>query len=99
MLDVKSRDLPARRSVAELGIAPLTSMFLYGPNQPSDRAQLPAGELHDSNGLAIHAGDGEWIWRPLNNPQAMSISTFAVENPRGFGLLQRGREFSAATKT
>jgi glucans biosynthesis protein len=51
--------------------------------------------LHDSNGLAIHTGDGEWLWRPLNNPKHVALSTFQVNNPRGFGLLQRGREFSS----
>ena len=51
-------------------------------------------ELHDSSGLSIHAGNGEWIWRPLNNPKHLAVSNFSVENPRGFGLLQRGRDFS-----
>jgi glucans biosynthesis protein len=51
-------------------------------------------ELHDSSGLSIHAGNGEWIWRPLNNPKHLAVSNFSIENPRGFGLLQRGRDFS-----
>ncbi|MFO6484984.1 glucan biosynthesis protein [Escherichia coli] len=51
-------------------------------------------ELHDSNGLSIHAGNGEWIWRPLNNPKHLAVSSFSMENPQGFGLLQRGRHFS-----
>ncbi|WP_420992538.1 glucan biosynthesis protein G [Cupriavidus sp. 30B13] len=82
-----------RGAVTKLGVAPLTSMFLFGPNQQRDPYNFrPA--LHDSNGLAIHAGNGEWLWRPLNNPRHLAISTFQVTNPRGFGLLQRGREFS-----
>ncbi|CNI22699.1 glucan biosynthesis protein G [Yersinia frederiksenii] len=82
-----------RDKVEKLGIAPLTSMFLFGPSQPSTVLNYrPA--LHDSNGLSIHAGNGEWIWRPLNNPKHLSVSTYTVENPKGFGLLQRGREFS-----
>ena len=82
-----------RDKVTKLGIAPLTSMFLFGPNQQRDPYNFrPA--LHDSNGLAIHAGNGEWIWRPLNNPRNLAISQFQVTNPRGFGLLQRGRDFS-----
>jgi len=44
--------------------------------------------------LSIHAGNGEWIWRALNNPKHLAVSSFSVENPRGFGLLQRGRDFS-----
>jgi glucans biosynthesis protein len=76
-----------------LGVAPLTSMFLYGPNQPSQAYNFrPA--IHDSNGLAIQSGDGQWTWRPLNNPSRVAISNFAAENPKGFGLLQRGRDFS-----
>ncbi len=83
-----------RGAVTKLGIAPLTSMFLFGPNQQRDANNFrPA--LHDSNGLSIHTGDGEWLWRPLNNPKHLAISTFQVNNPRGFGLMQRGREFSA----
>lgn len=82
-----------RENVSKLGIAPLTSMFLFGPHQPTRQVNYrPA--LHDSNGLAIHAGNGEWLWRPLNNPKRLSVSTFTIENPRGFGLLQRGHDFS-----
>jgi glucans biosynthesis protein len=63
------------------------------PNQPSKVLNYrPA--LHDSEGLSIHAGNGEWIWRPLNNPKHLAVSNFSVENPRGFGLLQRQRDFS-----
>lgn len=92
VLDVESRVF-LRDEVSKLGVAPLTSMFLYGPNQPSQTQNFrPA--LHDSNGLAIHTGDGEQLWRPLNNPKQLTVSTFQVENPRGFGLLQRGHEFS-----
>jgi glucans biosynthesis protein len=30
----------------------------------------------------------------LNNPKHLAVSNFSIENPRGFGLLQRGRDFS-----
>ncbi|TBU84456.1 glucan biosynthesis protein G [Phytopseudomonas dryadis] len=92
VVDVQSRVF-LRDNVNKLGIAPLTSMYLYGPNQyPSKPNYRPA--LHDSNGLAIHTGSDERIWRPLNNPQNLAVSTFQVDNPKGFGLLQRGRDFS-----
>ncbi len=92
VVDVKAQ-MFLRDKVSKLGIAPLTSMFLFGANQPSKVLNYRR-ELHDSSGLSIHAGNGEWIWRPLNNPKHLAVSNFQVENPRGFGLLQRGRDFS-----
>ena len=81
-----------RDSVKKLGIAPLTSMFLYGPNQPSPLLNYrPA--MHDSNGLSILANNNEWIWRPLNNPKRLSFSSYSLENPKGFGLIQRDKGF------
>ncbi|MDB5603040.1 MAG: glucan biosynthesis protein [Xanthobacteraceae bacterium] len=83
-----------RVQIAEPGIATLTSMFFFGAN---DRAGVddfrPA--VHDSDGLAIQNGRSEWLWRPLNNPRDLQISTFADNNPRGFGLMQRQRSFGA----
>lgn len=92
VVDVKARVF-LRDKVSKLGLAPLTSMFLFGSNQPSAEHNFRP-ELHDSTGLQIHAGNDEWIWRPLNNPKHLSVSAYSVENPKGFGLLQRGREFS-----
>ncbi|XAG02052.1 glucan biosynthesis protein G [Pseudomonas sp. REB1044] len=92
IVDVKSKVF-LRDHVSRLGIAPLTSMFLFGPNQPS-KVQNYRPALHDSEGLSIHAGNGEWLWRPLNNPKHLAVSNFSVENPRGFGLMQRQRAFS-----
>ena len=91
VLDVQARVF-MRGDVAKIGIAPLTSMFLFGPNQPSEKQSFRQA-LHDSNGLAIHTGSGEWLWRPLHNPKRLNVSTYRVENPKGFGLLQRGRDF------
>lgn len=94
VLSVKSRVFLRRdASPTTIGIAPLTSMFLFGPQQPSPTPNFrPA--IHDSNGLAVRGGNGEWIWRPLVNPSMVTISDIAAENPKGFGLLQRGRDFS-----
>lgn len=94
-LDVKSR-LYLREAVGKLGLAPLTSMFFFGENQPAARAGSAIDyrpEVHDSDGLSIHAGNGEWLWRPLTNPKRLLVTSFATENPRGFGLMQRDREF------
>ncbi|WP_081297883.1 MULTISPECIES: glucan biosynthesis protein G [unclassified Gilliamella] len=81
-----------RNSVKKLGIAPLTSMFLFGPNYPSPLLNYrPA--MHDSNGLSILASNNEWIWRPLNNPKRLSFSSYSLENPKAFGLIQRDKGF------
>lgn len=92
VLDVQAR-VYLREPVEKLGIAPLTSMYLFGANQPSPRPSYRP-ELHDSDGLAIHAGNGEWLWRPLNNPQRLNVSSYRIDDPRGFGLMQRGRDFA-----
>jgi glucans biosynthesis protein len=93
VIDVKAT-LFERKRVTELGIAPLTSMFFYA----EDRAR-PAGhwrpEVHDSDGLLLHNANGEWLWRPLINPDRLLINSFQLDGPRGFGLLQRDRTFGA----
>jgi glucans biosynthesis protein len=81
----------ARRSVDKLGLAPLTSMFLYGEDHPRSDDYRP--EVHDSDGLLEQTGNGEWLWRPLDNPKALRVSSFADVQPRGFGLSQRDRNF------
>jgi glucan biosynthesis protein len=48
-------------------------------------------EVHDSDGLLIAARNGEWLWRPLENPHSLTRSAFATRGPRGFGLFQRDR--------
>ena len=83
----------ARKATPSLGLAPLTSMYFVGKADRRFHDDF-RGELHDSDGLLIHTGAGEWIWRPLSNPAAPSVSTFLDNNPRGFGLLQRDRNFS-----
>ncbi|HEX7438370.1 MAG TPA: glucan biosynthesis protein G [Caldimonas sp.] len=78
-----------RDKIGKLGIAPLTSMFSFGENQPGRDDYRP--EVHDSDGLSIQLGDGEWIWRPLVNPRRLLVTSFGTSNPRGFGLMQRDR--------
>jgi glucans biosynthesis protein len=92
-LDVDAR-LFLRRNVAKLGLAPLTSMFLFSANQRSAREDYRAG-VHDSSGLSIQVNAREWIWRPLVNPRRLLVTSFSLTNPRGFGLMQRQRSFQA----
>ncbi len=82
----------ARQDLADLGLAPLTSMFLHGENT-LNRPQDFRPEVHDSDGLAIQAEGGEWLWRPLRNPTRNSIANFCSRDIKGFGLLQRDRDF------
>ena len=93
IVDVKTR-LFLRSNVSKLGIAPLTSMFYFGENQPPAVPDFRP-EAHDSDGLSIHSGTGEWIWRPLVNPKRLLVTSFALSNPQGFGLLQRDRRFAS----
>ena len=90
VLDVDSRVF-LRKNVAKLGLAPLTSMFLFGSNQRSPREDYRP-RVHDSDGLSIQTAT-EWIWRPLVNPKRLLVTSFSMTNPRGFGLMQRGRSF------
>lgn len=80
------------KPIATLGIAPLTSMFFFGENQPRKDDFRP--EVHDSDGLMIATGEGEWLWRPLQNPKQTVVTSFATKNPKGFGLMQRDRQWS-----
>ena len=81
-----------RKPIERLGIAPLTSMFQMGEN---DRRMANdwRPEIHDSDGLAMWTGAGEWIWRPLANPRNRRFNVYLDNSPRGFGLLQRDRNF------
>ncbi len=91
IMDIDSALYP-RKVIDRLGIAPLTSMFFYGEN---DRRAVNdwRPEIHDSDGLSMWTGAGEWIWRPLTNPAQNHLNSYLDENPRGFGLLQRDRNW------
>jgi glucans biosynthesis protein len=91
VVDVHAR-LYMRESVAKFGIAPLTSMYFFGENQ---RSAVPDSrpEVHDSDGVSVHSGTGEWLWRPLVNPKHLLVTSFALTDPVGFGLMQRDRRF------
>ena len=83
-----------RHGVTKLGLAPITSMFLFGEAQPARFGDYRP-EVHDSDGLAIAYADGRQTWRALHNPFGLSVTRFAADNPRGFGLLQRDRDFDS----
>ena len=83
-----------RVDIARAGIATMTSMYFFdalGPPNIDD--YRPA--VHDSNGLMMWTGRGEELWRPLANPKSLQVSAFSDSGPRGFGLMQRKRDFRA----
>ncbi|MFA6286071.1 MAG: glucan biosynthesis protein [Opitutaceae bacterium] len=93
VMEIKTA-LYRRKDVAVFGIAPLTSMFWFGENNGDRHGDLRP-EVHDSDGLMMERGGGEWIWRPLTNPKTVQVASFVDENPRGFGLVQRDRRFES----
>ena len=82
----------AREDLKSVGLAPLTSMYLFGG---ANRAKFDDARdaVHDSDGLQILTGGGERLWRPLANPSELQLSSFGDRGPLGFGLVQRERRF------
>lgn len=81
-----------RRAIPELGLMAMTSMFWYDQADRRTRTDWRP-EIHDSDMLSISSADGTAHCRPLINPSAPRVDVFAERNPRGFGLLQRDRNF------
>lgn len=81
-----------RKPIERLGVAPLTSMYMVGEND-RDAGWDWRPEIHDSDGLAILTGQREWIWRPLINPSHLAFNAYTDNNVKGFGLIQRDRNF------
>jgi glucans biosynthesis protein len=79
--------------IKKLGIAPLTSMFYHGENSTKFFDDYRP-EVHDSDGLLMQSEQGQWVWRALNNPKKLSVTSFSYDNPKGFGLAQRDRDFN-----
>ncbi|MDX5594442.1 glucan biosynthesis protein [Pseudovibrio sp. SPO723] len=91
LMDVRAR-LFVVKDTERFGIAPLTSMYLFGEGDSFGFDDYRP-EVHDSDGLFIHASHGQEIWRPLANPKHIQTSFFSMETPKGFGLMQRDRRF------
>src|SRR5690606_35239538 len=91
VMDVTAR-LFIRRNITRLGIAPMTSMFLFAENNRHIFDDY-RGKVHDSDGLKIVRSSGEEVWRHLNNPGELANSIFGETGVKAFGLLQRDRDF------
>ncbi len=91
IMDIES-SLFVRAQVSRFGIAPVTSMYWYSETKKPEAIDWrPA--VHDSDGLEMWSGNGERLWRQLNNPPRIMVSSFLDDNPRGFGIMQRDRAF------
>ena len=87
--------LYARKDIQKLGVAPLTSMFMFGENSVNvSRFDDFRPEVHDSDGVLMQTSSGEWVWRALSNHRGLHISSLGDTNPQGFGLMQRDRDFN-----
>jgi glucans biosynthesis protein len=91
--DVEMTLVP-RVNLDHVGFGGMAATYLFGPN---DRRGVDDARpaVYEATGLQIHNGQDEWLWRPLNNPDTLQISAFLDKDPRGFGLLQRDRDYGA----
>ncbi len=91
-MDVRST-LYFRKQPEKVGIAPITSMWMWGAGQPGPDED-PRPEVHDSDGLLIHdaASDAQWRLRSLNRLTYPSVMRYPVKQLKGFGLFQRDRD-------
>lgn len=90
-MDISITVLP-RVLIDDIGIAPLTSMFLKGPLHAAVSDDFRPN-VHDSDVLFIRNGAGELLWRPIENPTFVQTSMFADTAPGSFGLYQTTRDY------
>jgi glucans biosynthesis protein len=66
LMDI-DQSLYLRADMTRFGLTPLTSMYWFSETVKKTGTDWRP-EVHDSDGLAMWAGTGERLWRPLNNP-------------------------------
>ena len=93
IVDVETSLFP-RVNLEHVGLGGMTSTYLFGPN---DRRNIDDARpaVYETGGLQMLNGQGEWLWRPLHNPETLQISAFVDNAPKGFGLIQRERSYEA----
>jgi glucans biosynthesis protein len=84
----------ARAALDHVGLGGMTTRYLFGPHDRRGADDARAA-VHASDGLRIRTGRDEAIWRPVRNPETLQVSAFLDENPKGFGLVQRTRDYAA----
>ncbi|MEZ5452367.1 MAG: glucan biosynthesis protein [Thiothrix sp.] len=89
-IEVETQLYP-RQGMAEIGVAPLTSMFFHGENS-QERYGDYRPEVHDSDGLLIQQGK-DWRWQPLVEVPYFNFQSLPLDGISGFGLMQRDRNF------
>lgn len=82
----------ARAELDHIGLGGMQGSYLFGPLDRNRVDDLRAAAF-SVEGLAIHNGYGEPIWRPVHNPEALQVSAFLDRGPKGFGLMQRARAY------
>lgn len=82
-----------RAALDNFGLAAMQGTFLFGPIDRRRGDDVRPG-VYDVTGVQMNSGKNEWIWRPVANRQTIQLSAFVDENPKGFGILQRDRDFA-----
>jgi periplasmic glucans biosynthesis protein len=92
IVDVELTLFP-RTSLEHVGIGGMAGSFLFGRQGRRLAEDIRSG-AYEVSGLTIHTGRGERLYRPVTNPDSLLISVFSDENPKGFGLVQRDRNYA-----
>jgi glucans biosynthesis protein len=71
-----------RKAIERLGVAPMTSMYMIGENDRRTNYDWRA-EIHDSNGLAMQTGNGEWIWRRWAIRKTLGLMLIVMRTQKG----------------
>lgn len=93
LIDVEMT-LFARQALDHIGFGCTMGTFLSGPQSRRTFDDLRPS-VHEVSGTQMLTGAGEWIYRPVNNPATLQVSSFMDQNPRGFGLVERERDPAA----
>lgn len=88
-IDIHQR-LYFRQAPEKVGIAPMSSMWLWGDGLPGPEGDHRP-EVHDADGLQVQDADGRWLWRALGQQTYPSLIQLKYDGIQGFGLLQRDR--------